>query len=151
MQSTRSCPLCEPDTKAVLWHDEQLRVIRVADDDYCGYLRVIWNAHVAEMSDLAAVERAHLMTAVMAAEQSLRECMQPDKINLASLGNMVPHLHWHVIARFKDDRHFPQPIWGAPQREARRTAPGRPGDEQLASAIDHAMRTVIAGQSGAVQ
>ena len=42
--------------------------------------------------------------------------VNPDKINLASLGNMVPHLHWHVIPRFRDDRHFPEPIWGAPQR-----------------------------------
>jgi diadenosine tetraphosphate (Ap4A) HIT family hydrolase len=38
-------------------------------------------------------------------------------VNLASLGNVVPHLHWHVIARFADDKHFPQPIWGQAQRE----------------------------------
>jgi diadenosine tetraphosphate (Ap4A) HIT family hydrolase len=43
--------------------------------------------------------------------------MQPDKINLASLGNVVPHLHWHVIPRFADDAHFPSPIWASPQRD----------------------------------
>ena len=42
--------------------------------------------------------------------------LQPDKINLASFGNMVPHLHWHVIPRFKDDMHFPNPIWGQVER-----------------------------------
>jgi diadenosine tetraphosphate (Ap4A) HIT family hydrolase len=56
-------------------------------------------------------------------EQVLREVMQPDKINLASLGNMTPHLHWHVIPRFKSDKHFPQPIWGTPQRAAAPTPP----------------------------
>jgi diadenosine tetraphosphate (Ap4A) HIT family hydrolase len=49
--------------------------------------------------------------------------MHPDKINLASLGNMTPHLHWHVIPRFKQDKHFPQPIWGVPQREGNSTLP----------------------------
>ncbi len=43
--------------------------------------------------------------------------MQPDKMNVASLGNMTPHVHWHIVPRFRDDRHFPHPIWAAPQRE----------------------------------
>jgi diadenosine tetraphosphate (Ap4A) HIT family hydrolase len=43
--------------------------------------------------------------------------MQPDKMNLASLGNMTPHVHWHVVPRFRDDRHYPNPIWAAPRRE----------------------------------
>ena len=47
----------------------------------------------------------------------MREVMQPYKINVASLGTVVPHLHWHVIPRFEDDAHFPNPIWG----EIRRT------------------------------
>jgi diadenosine tetraphosphate (Ap4A) HIT family hydrolase len=56
---------------------------------------------------------------VFAVEQVLRELLQPEKINLASLGNQVPHLHWHVIPRFGDDAHFPDPIWAARKREAR--------------------------------
>ena len=52
----------------------------------------------------------------MTVERVLREQLRPTKINLASLGNMVPHLHWHVIARFDWDSHFPQPIWGTAQR-----------------------------------
>jgi diadenosine tetraphosphate (Ap4A) HIT family hydrolase len=56
------------------------------------------------------------MNAVVAVEQVLRDQLQPTKINLAALGNMVPHLHWHVIARFEWDSHFPAPVWSAPQR-----------------------------------
>lgn len=60
------------------------------------------------------------MRVVFATEQALRELMLPSKINLASLGNMVAHVHWHVIARFADDKHFPGSVWS----EARR--PGTP-------------------------
>ncbi len=64
------------------------------------------------------------MRVVYAAEQALRELMQPAKINLASLGNMTPHLHWHVIPRFADDKHFPGSVWS----EARRPGVARPLD-----------------------
>ncbi len=67
------------------------------------------------------------MNAVFAIEATLRELLHPDKINLASLGNVAPHLHWHVIPRYRDDRHFPAPIWAVGSRESapRRTPPER--------------------------
>lgn len=110
------CVLCEASTDTVLWQDDHLRVVYVDELDYIGYCRVIWNAHVAEMTDLGDADRAHCMRAVYAAESLLRTLLKPDKINLASLGNFVPHLHWHVIARFRDDAHFPQAIWGTRQQ-----------------------------------
>jgi diadenosine tetraphosphate (Ap4A) HIT family hydrolase len=70
------------------------------------------------MTDLEEPERTRLMRAVFATERALRETLAPDKVNLASLGNAVPHVHWHVIPRFRDDRHFPAPVWAAPAREA---------------------------------
>jgi diadenosine tetraphosphate (Ap4A) HIT family hydrolase len=48
----------------------------------------------------------------------LRAQLAPLKMNLASLGNQTPHLHWHVIPRFADDSHFPQSVWGTRQRDA---------------------------------
>lgn len=110
------CELCQHDGGELLWRDGLLRVVLVADADYPGFCRVVLNRHVSELSDLPPVERVRLMEAVCSVEQALRECMLPDKINLASLGNVVPHLHWHVIPRFRDDRHFPAPIWAAPVR-----------------------------------
>jgi diadenosine tetraphosphate (Ap4A) HIT family hydrolase len=62
------------------------------------------------MTDLAESDRAHLMQIVFRVEQILREIMHPEKINLASLGNQVPHVHWHIIPRFTDDAHFPDPV-----------------------------------------
>jgi diadenosine tetraphosphate (Ap4A) HIT family hydrolase len=113
-----TCELCDSTGGELLWHDECLRVVRVGDADYPGFCRVVWGAHVKEMTDLAPPDQRHLMQAVFAVESALRALLQPDKINLASLGNQTPHLHWHVIPRFAHDRHFPQPIWGTAQRPA---------------------------------
>lgn len=117
MSAAPDCPLCRPARESVLWQDGRCRVIRVGDEEHPGFVRVIWHAHVREMTDLGAADRSHLLSVVLAAEQALRELMVPDKINLASLGNQVPHLHWHVIPRFKEDAHFPDPVW-APRRRA---------------------------------
>jgi diadenosine tetraphosphate (Ap4A) HIT family hydrolase len=112
-----ACPLCTPGHEHMLWRDTTLRVIRVDDPDYPAFCRVILNRHVKEMTDLPPDERAQVLRAVFAVEATLREVLRPDKVNLASLGNQVPHLHWHVIPRFADDRHFPDPVWAAPRRD----------------------------------
>jgi diadenosine tetraphosphate (Ap4A) HIT family hydrolase len=114
---TTACPLCTPQDEQVLWRDATLRVILAADRDYPAFCRVILNRHVREMTDLPCDERARFMQAVFAVETALRDLLRPTKINLASFGNQVPHLHWHVIPRFEDDRHFPDPVWAAAQRE----------------------------------
>lgn len=114
------CPLCrDASSEKVLWRGAYCRVIDVGDADYPGYCRVIWNAHVREMSDLPARARAYLMTVVDLVERALRAQLRPDKINLAALGNRVAHLHWHVIPRFTDDPHFPDAIWADRRRGGR--------------------------------
>lgn len=110
------CPLCRSDAGTVLWRDALCRIVLANEPDYPGFLRVILNTHVSEMTDLPAADRQTLMRVVFATEAALREVMAPGKINLASLGNVVPHLHWHVIPRFADDATFPDAIWAAPRR-----------------------------------
>ena len=112
------CPLCAASGGDILWQDAFCRVILVDDPDYPGFCRVILNRHVSEMSDLAEADRQRLMAVVFATEAAVREVVVPDKVNLASLGNMVPHLHWHVIPRLAGDRHFPDAVWAAPRRPA---------------------------------
>ncbi|MCA3072886.1 MAG: HIT family protein [Rhodocyclaceae bacterium] len=113
MIDASGCELCSAPGGVVLWSNEHLRVVRVDDPDYPGFLRVIWQGHVREMSDLDAAQRSGLLAAVFAAEHALIDLLHPDKVNLASLGNMTPHLHWHVIPRFRGDPHFPDPVWAA--------------------------------------
>ena len=111
------CPLCLAPKEQVLWHNARLRVIKVDDDHYPGFTRVIWHEHIAEMTQLPSEARLELMNVVWLVEQAQRSILKPDKINLAQFGNMVPHLHWHVIPRWKTDSHFPEAIWAtAPTR-----------------------------------
>ena len=112
------CPLCQSINEHALWRDDFCRVIWVDEPDYPGFCRIILSHHVREMTDLAPQDRRRLMDVVFAVEAVVRTVLRPDKINLASLGNMVPHLHWHVIPRFADDRHFPDAIWAPPRRDA---------------------------------
>lgn len=111
------CVLCHPQKENIVWENKELRVIQVDDPLFPGYFRVIWNKHIAEMSDLTDDERQLLEKVLLTVEKVVREQMQPDKINWAQFGNMVPHLHWHIIARYRDDSHFPESIWGLKQRE----------------------------------
>ncbi len=112
-----SCELCDQDGGLLVWRSDHLRVIRALDANFPAFYRVVWNAHVAEWTDLPPPDRSQLMQTVAKVETVLREVLHPTKINLASLGNVVPHLHWHVIARFADDSHFPNPIWGEKLRD----------------------------------
>jgi diadenosine tetraphosphate (Ap4A) HIT family hydrolase len=127
-----ACPLCDETGGELVWQSALYRVILVDDADYPGFCRVVLNQHVAEMTDLPPEQRAALMNAVWAVEESLRAELAPDKINLASLGNVVPHLHWHVIPRWRNDRHYPAPIWAPATRDA---AMRRPDLARLKAAL----------------
>ena len=110
------CVFCDGVGGVPVWRDARCRVV-VTDEPFAGFCRVIWHAHVREMTDLEPADREHLMHVVFAVESALRARLEPAKMNLATLGNLTPHLHWHVIPRYADDSHFPQPVWAARQRE----------------------------------
>lgn len=120
MSSSREpgCPLCEGAGGTVLAQTAKWRLIRADEPGFPAFYRVVWNDHVREFSDLPAADRAECMELVVGVETLLRQHLQPTKVNLATLGNAVPHLHWHVIARFDWDSHFPGAVWAAPQRTA---------------------------------
>jgi len=118
MTQVAGCELCALAAPAV-FENEKFAVILVDDANYPGFARVIWKDHVREVSDLADEDRLLLNDAVWTLELAVREVMAPLKVNVASLGNVVPHLHWHVIPRYADDAHFPAPVWA----QAVRTTP----------------------------
>ena len=131
------CELCETEGGRLIVSNEFLRVVLVDDPDFPGFARVIWTDHAREMSDLAPEEQQRLMQTVFAVERAQRAVLAPEKVNLASLGNVVPHVHWHVIPRFADDSHFPQPIWGRKQR-----TPGREALEARRAQLDQLRRRI---------
>ena len=113
------CALCHDDGGLLLWRGSGWRVVRALGAEVAStpaWYRVIATAHVAEWSDLPSPQQAQAMGLVAAVERALRATLAPTKVNLASLGNVVPHLHWHVIARFDWDSCFPAPVWAPAQR-----------------------------------
>jgi diadenosine tetraphosphate (Ap4A) HIT family hydrolase len=141
-----NCALCKeelkPEEGQVIWRGDDCRVILVNDPDLPGFCRVIWNHHVAEMTDLSCGEREHLMSLVFAVEEAVRHVMHPDKMNVAALGNVVPHIHWHVIPRFKDDVFFPGSVWS--QRVQELSANALDARKQLSKALPAAIKASIA-------
>jgi diadenosine tetraphosphate (Ap4A) HIT family hydrolase len=116
MTKIAGCELCELAAASKVVANDKFSVILANEANYPGFARVIWNEHVREVSDLADEDRLLLNDAVWKLEQAVREVMQPLKVNVASLGNVVPHLHWHVIPRYADDAHFPAPVWAQAAR-----------------------------------
>ena len=114
----QGCPLCEAAGGQPVFGSAKFRVIRTDEGGFPAFYRLIWTDHVAEFSDLPPADRAACLEAVVLIEQCLRSHLAPTKVNLASLGNAVPHLHWHIVARFPWDSHFPAPVWGPAQRQA---------------------------------
>lgn len=136
------CELCRGAGGTLLWRDGFCRVVAADDPALPGFLRVVLERHVREMSDLGPDERERLMAVVFAVEAHVRRSMQPDKMNLASLGNQTPHLHWHVIPRWQDDRHFPAPIWAV----ARHADPVPPGRAEAATRMAATLPAALARQ-----
>nr|MBF0684420.1 HIT family protein [Pseudomonas sp.] len=114
--AVEACALCKSPGGQLLWSGELARVVLVDDAAYPGFTRVICQRHVREMTDLSAPERTELMNLVWLVEAVQRAELSPDKINVAALGNMVPHVHWHVVPRWRDDACFPDAIWAPVRR-----------------------------------
>jgi diadenosine tetraphosphate (Ap4A) HIT family hydrolase len=112
-----SCPMC---TK---WQDDA--DLRIAELDHCrvllnrdqffpGYTFVFTRTHVTELFHLDRPTRAAVMEEVTAVAAALYTAFSPAKINYELLGNMVPHMHWHLVPRFTHDSLWPRPIWSEP-------------------------------------
>jgi len=134
------CPYCANSTHQVIWNDDITRVMYIDDAPFVGWCRVIWHAHALELTDLNEAERERLMRTVYAVETGLRKLLSPVKINLASMGTAMPHVHWHIIPRFADDTHFPDPVWST----AKRTASGRSVPADFVAAMKAHLETSLA-------
>jgi diadenosine tetraphosphate (Ap4A) HIT family hydrolase len=110
-----SCPLCLAQNENVIYKNDLFRVILI--DEIPGFTRIILNKHIAEFSDLSLDESLEISKAIYKIEKAMLKHIKPDKVNIASLGNYVPHLHIHIIPRYKDDAWFPDSIWSNKHRE----------------------------------
>lgn len=107
-----SCPLCQPARPDLLVAELTYSTVRLNEDQFFpGYCFLVLKEHVKEPHHLSPPVRAAVMEEVFLVAKALESLFGPDKINLESLGNMVPHLHWHVVPRYRSDGLWPRPIW----------------------------------------
>jgi diadenosine tetraphosphate (Ap4A) HIT family hydrolase len=107
----QGCAFCGGIGGTLIFQGPKFRVVRAAEPGFPAFYRLIWTDHVAEFSDLSQADRHSCMDAVTQLEQLLREHLEPTKVNLASLGNQVPHLHWHLFPRYLDDADRLHAVW----------------------------------------
>ena len=88
------------------------RALVINDANYPWLLLVPRRAGMVELIDLEEVERAQLMTEIARVAQALKDVTRCDKLNIAALGNVVPQMHVHIIARRHGDAAWPRPVWG---------------------------------------
>ena len=105
------CSLCKVPTLPILWNGHNFRIVLVTDQNIKGYLRLELLEHVSEIHQLSESIRQQMYILLHIIEISLVNIFHPDKINIASLGNMTPHVHWHIVSRYKQDNFFPDSIW----------------------------------------
>lgn len=120
-----NCPMC------TRWQDEPN--LRIAELEHCyvqlnrdqffpGYVLVFSKSHVTELFHLDPATRGALIEEVNRVAEALYQTYAPAKMNYELLGNMVPHMHWHLVPRFTDDPLWPRPIWSEPHQEKQLSA-----------------------------
>jgi diadenosine tetraphosphate (Ap4A) HIT family hydrolase len=105
------CPLCDAPGGRLVVQAPRWRLVHADEAGFPAFYRVVWNEHAREFSQLSPAERAECIEVAVRVEEAMLRHLRPTKVNLATLGNAVPHLHWHVIGRFDWDSHFPGPVW----------------------------------------
>jgi len=92
--------------------DWPLCQIRLKDDARFPWLMLIpQRPGIVELTDLSVADYAQLTAEILAATWLVKEVAKPDKVNVATLGNVVAQMHVHVIGRFHSDVAWPDPVW----------------------------------------
>ncbi|WP_422141519.1 HIT family protein [Arcobacter aquimarinus] len=87
------------------------------------WLKIFTNEPIKEFSECNSETKQEIWKYLDLIEKEMISYFKPEKINIASFGNYVPHVHFHIMARFKEDSFFPEPTWGKKQREAKLDLP----------------------------
>lgn len=87
------------------------------------WLKIFTNEPIKEFSECNSETKQEIWKYLDLIEKEMISYFKPEKINIASFGNYVPHVHFHIMARFKEDSFFPEPMWGKKQKEAKLNLP----------------------------
>ncbi len=101
---------------SMLYENETIRI--ETEKSEIPWLKIFTKDPYREMSEVPAEIKFEIYTLLDTIEKEMITYYRPEKINIASFGNYLPHVHWHIMARFKEDSFFPEPMWGTKQRES---------------------------------
>ena len=101
---------------SLLYENERIRI--ETEESEIPWLKIFTQHPYKEMSEVPSHIKQEIYSLLDSIEKEMLSYYQPKKINIASFGNYLPHVHWHIMARFEEDSYFPEPMWGEKQREA---------------------------------
>ena len=106
---------------SAIYQNQRIRI--EIEESEIPWLKIFAQKTCKEMSDCDIETRQQIWSLLDLIEREMLEFYQPEKINIASFANYVPQVHWHIMARFKEDSYFPEPMWGTKQREGKLKLP----------------------------
>ena len=124
MNQCRMCTKWEDEPGLRIAEMGECYVLLNRDQFFPGYTFVFTRGHATELFQLERERRTAVMEEVAAVASALHTLFRPDKINYELLGNMVPHMHWHIVPRFRSDPLWPRPIWADSHEESLLSPPG---------------------------
>ncbi len=101
---------------SIIYQNDHIRI--ETEDSEIPWLKIFAQKNCKEMTDCNMQTKQQIWLLLDLIEREMLGFYQPEKINIASFANYVPQVHWHIMARFKEDSYFPEPIWGKKQRES---------------------------------
>jgi len=121
---------------SIIYENKHIRI--EPEESEIPWLKIFSQHAYKEMSDCDAETKRQIWLLLELIEIEMLAYFKPEKINIASFANYVPQVHWHIMARFKQDSYFPEPMWGKKQREARLKLPSMElFNQQLIEKIHH--------------
>jgi diadenosine tetraphosphate (Ap4A) HIT family hydrolase len=106
---------------SILYENENIKI--ETEESEIPWLKIFTQYPYKEMSEIPAEVRFEIYALLDLIEKEMLAYYKPKKINIASFGNYLPHVHWHIMARFEEDSFFPEPMWGIKQREGKLDLP----------------------------
>ncbi len=101
---------------SVIYKNENIRI--EVEQNEIPWLKIFTQHAYKEMSEVPSEIKLEIYNLLDIIEKEMLSYYKPKKINIASFGNYMPHVHWHIMARFEEDSFFPEPMWGTKQRES---------------------------------
>jgi len=100
---------------SVIYENETIKI--EIEESEIPWLKIFTQIPYKEMSEVPTDIKLTIYTLLDVIEKEMLAYYRPKKINIASFGNYMPHVHWHIMARFEEDSYFPEPMWGKKQRD----------------------------------